>query len=251
MRTRRPPPPLQAVTVENVVRVTPRLVRVTFSGPLAQFEDVQPAASLRLLVPTTGELRMPEWNGNEYLLPDGSRPPIRTLTPLRPGRGTLDIEIVVHGAGAVSGWASRASAGQSAAVSGPGRGYEVPDDGSDFLVVGDESAVPAIGQLLEALPARASASVHIEAVGPEARVDLPRPAEWHFGGAATPGEAVFAAVQGATIDASTRVWVAGEAAAVQRVRRHLFEERGIARPMTWVRGYWKHGRAGDSDDEVV
>jgi NADPH-dependent ferric siderophore reductase len=57
--------------------------------------------------------------------------------------------------------------------------------------------------------------------------------------------------QAATIDAGTRVWVAGEAAAVQRVRRHLFEERGIPRALTWVRGYWKHGRAGDTDDEVV
>jgi NADPH-dependent ferric siderophore reductase len=59
------------------------------------------------------------------------------------------------------------------------------------------------------------------------------------------------AVQGAAIPEGTRVWVAGEAAAVQRVRRHLFEERGVPRPMTWVRGYWKHGRASDTDDELV
>jgi NADPH-dependent ferric siderophore reductase len=41
------------------------------------------------------------------------------------------------------------------------------------------------------------------------------------------------------------VWVAGEAAAVQRIRRHLFDERRIPRSQTSVRGYWKHGRAGD------
>jgi NADPH-dependent ferric siderophore reductase len=43
------------------------------------------------------------------------------------------------------------------------------------------------------------------------------------------------------------VWAAGEAAAVQRIRRHLFEERSMARAHTTVRGYWKHGRAGDTD----
>jgi NADPH-dependent ferric siderophore reductase len=41
------------------------------------------------------------------------------------------------------------------------------------------------------------------------------------------------------------VWAAGEAAAMQRIRRHLFDEREIPRPRTWIRGYWKHGRAGD------
>jgi len=40
------------------------------------------------------------------------------------------------------------------------------------------------------------------------------------------------------------VWVAGEAAAVQRIRRALFEERGVPRSRATVRGYWKHGRAG-------
>jgi NADPH-dependent ferric siderophore reductase len=46
-----------------------------------------------------------------------------------------------------------------------------------------------------------------------------------------------------------RVWAAGEAAAVQRIRRYLFEERGMARAQTSVRGYWKHGRASDTDDD--
>ena len=44
------------------------------------------------------------------------------------------------------------------------------------------------------------------------------------------------------------VWVAGEAAGVQRIRRHLFEERGLTRAQATVRGYWKHGRAGTDDD---
>jgi NADPH-dependent ferric siderophore reductase len=56
-----------------------------------------------------------------------------------------------------------------------------------------------------------------------------------------------AAVKATEIAPGERVWAAGEAAAVQRIRRHLFEERGMARPHTTVRGYWKHGRTGDTE----
>ena len=62
---------------------------------------------------------------------------------------------------------------------------------------------------------------------------------------APPGDELVAAVRTVEIVAGTRWWAAGEAAAMQRIRRHLFEERGVPRDQTTVRGYWKHGRAGD------
>jgi NADPH-dependent ferric siderophore reductase len=72
---------------------------------------------------------------------------------------------------------------------------------------------------------------------------------WHERPAgAPPGDTLVAAVETAVIDADTRVWAAGEAAAMQRIRRHLFEARAIPRPRTTIRGYWKSGRAGADDD---
>ena len=41
--------------------------------------------------------------------------------------------------------------------------------------------------------------------------------------------------------------MAGEAAAVQRIRHHLFDERGLSRSHAVVRGYWKHGRGSVSE----
>jgi NADPH-dependent ferric siderophore reductase len=35
---------------------------------------------------------------------------------------------------------------------------------------------------------------------------------------------------------------------MQRIRRHLFEDRGVTRTQANVRGYWKHGRSGDVDE---
>jgi NADPH-dependent ferric siderophore reductase len=235
------------------------MVRVTFTGPELEGLTVeQPAASVRLLLPPTrgSELVIPSWAGNEFLLPDGRRPTIRTFTPRHLDREALelDLEIVVHGDGAASHWAERAHVGDPAAVSGPGRGYAIDHGAPAFLLAGDETAMPAISQLLEVLPRATPVEVRIEIAQPEARVALPHhpraSVQWcELPPGAPPGHALVAAVIGAGVDASTQVWVAGEAASVQRIRRHLFEERGLPRARAAVRGYWKHGRKGDTDDD--
>ena len=234
------------------------MIRVALGGPeLEGLVVAEPAASVRLLLPPAGsrELVMPSWNGNEFLLPDGRRPRIRTFTPRRVDGEVpqLDLEIVVHGGGAASAWAEATEPGDEVAVSGPGRGYAVDPGGRRFLLAGDETAIPAMSQLLEALPGEASVQVRIEVAGPDGRLGLP-----HHPGAtvqwcdlpegAPPGEALVLAVTGAEIGDATRAWVAGEAAAVQRVRRHLFEDRRLPRSQAHVRGYWKHGRSGDAGD---
>ena len=236
------------------------MVRVTFAGPdLEGLTVEQPAASVRLLIPSAGahELVVPVWNGNEFLLPHGQRPAIRTFTPRRvdPAALEIDLEIVLHGDGVASEWAAEATPGDLAAVSGPGRGYAVDRDAPAFLLAGDETAIPAISQLLEVLPAETPVEVHVEVAHPDARVEMPRHPRagvaWHDRGSEpSPGGALVTAVRGADVAPGARVWVAGEAAAVQRIRRHLFEDRGFPRSQATVRGYWKHGRVGDADDDA-
>ena len=244
--------------MRRVERLGPRMTRVTVGGKdLAGLAVAEPAASVRLLLPSAGsnDVIMPTWNGNEFLLPSGRRPAIRTFTPRRVDAANLelDLEIVVHGGGVASQWASRAEPGHRAALSGPGRGYTVNRDAPAFLLGGDETAIPAISQLIEALPRTASVQVCIEVAQPDARLAVPEhphaSVEWcDLPPGAPPGDALVAAVRGADLVPDARVWVAGEAAAVQRIRRYLFEERGMPRAQTSVRGYWKHGRAGDTDD---
>lgn len=258
VRTRREPPKFRRVGVVGVTPITPRLVRVTVRGPeLAGLVVEQPAASVRLLIPSAGtsELVMPTWHGNEFLLEDGSRPTIRTLTPRRvdPQELQMDLEIVVHEGGAASAWALEALEGDEAAISGPGRGFPVDPEAEGFLLGGDESAIPAISQLLEVLPEDKPVHVIIEVATPEARLVLPRhpgaTVEWlDLPDGAPPGDAIVGAVTEAELPEGHRVWAAGEAAAVQRIRRHLFDERQLPRSATWIRGYWKTGKAGDADD---
>lgn len=256
-RLRREPPRFCLAEVTTIDDRSPHLRAVRLTGSeLVGFGATQPAASVRLLLPSPGDdgLVLPRWNGNEFLRPDGSRPVIRTLTPRRgdPEAGTLDLEVVLHDDGPLSAWARTAAPGDPVAVSGPGRAYEIDAHAAVFLLAGDDSAIPALSMLLEALPPRAAIDVIVEVAHPDGRVELPHhpgaTVQWLDQPPGSPhGAAMVAAVEAAALPEGVRVWVAGEAAAVQRIRRHLFDERGLDRSQVVARGYWKHGRRGDAD----
>lgn len=251
LRSRREPPPFRRLEVVRVADVTPRMRRIVLGGAeLDGFEDPGPASSVRLLLPPPGqdEIVMPTWAGNEFVLPDGSRAPIRTFTPRRLDAGELTIEVVLHEGGAASDWARRAAPGIVTAVSGPGRGYEVEHAADGYLLAGDETALPAIAQLLEAIQPATAIDVHVEVADPSARQELPAhpraQVTWHLADpGAAPGSAFVAAIEDLD-EIPDAVWVAGEAAAVQRVRTHLAEVRGRPRSTVTVRGYWKTGTSG-------
>src|ERR1700724_4663689 len=96
-RTRRAPPQFRRLVLSRVHRLSSRLIGVTLAGPdLEGFTVEHPAASVRLLLPSPGskQLVIPRWNGNEFVLPDGRRPPIRTFTPRPVHPEALELEIV-------------------------------------------------------------------------------------------------------------------------------------------------------------
>jgi NADPH-dependent ferric siderophore reductase len=253
-RVRREPPPLRPVVVVERLELSPRLTRLTLQGDsLGDLVVDEPAASVRLLVPNRGtdDLVIPEWNGNEFLLPDGTRPALRTFTPLRVDNaaGRLDLEIVRHPGGAVSDWAERAEPGAPAAISGPGTGYAYPDAADHLIVLADETALPATRQLAAEAPASLSLAIHGEVISADAVVDVDLRAsdsiEWHVTEpGATPGGRLVEVVRALDgIPDGTHLWAAGEASAMHAIRTHLFDTLGIERKRATVRGYWKPARA--------
>jgi NADPH-dependent ferric siderophore reductase len=259
-RVRRPPPPFRHVVVRRTERLSPRMIRVTFTGgDLAGMVVEHPAASVRLLLPQPGTdtLVIPVWQGNEFLLPDGQRPTLRTFTPrlVAPDTHEIDLDVVLHAGGAASDWAAAAAPGDPAAISGPGRGYVVDPDAPAFVLGGDEAAIPAISQLVAAIPSRLAVQVHIELAHPQGRLDLPpHPGvvlQWHdLPPGAAAGQMLVRALATTAVAPGARIWFAGEAASMQRLRRVLFEERGIPRTQASVRGYWKMGRRGDAAEDT-
>lgn len=205
-----------------------------------------------MLVPTSGsdELVIPEWNGNEFLLPDGNRPALRTFTPLRLDNeaGRLDIEVVRHPGGAVSEWAERVGPGAPAAISGPGTGYEFPDRAERLIVLGDETAFPAVTQLIEMAPPGLALEIHVEAITADAELDVVirdvDSIEWHITDtrAVVGGRLVDVTRSLDALPEGTYVWAAGEASAMHAIRTRLFDTLGVDRKRATVRGYWKPAR---------
>lgn len=221
------------------------MLRLVAGGSeLVGFDRPEPAASIRVLVPSGEELVLPAWNGNEFLMADGTRPLLRTFTPLDvdPDKGTIEFWVVRHEGGAVSTWAESARPGDPLAISGPGSGFVLPEDVGRLLVFADETALPAVSQLIGL---DVSTEAHIEVVDESAVLDLGESIEWHLTPPGrTPGHRLAELATGLdSIEDGTHVWVAGEASAVQAIRKHLFQTLGASRSRATVRGYWKPSRS--------
>lgn len=251
-RIRREPPSFRRLRVRSIEPLSERMLRIVLGGDeLAGFVIESPASSVRLLLPPNGRdaIEMPTWTGNQFELANGDRAPIRTFTPryVDVERLELTLDVALHDHGAATDWARRASVGDEVAISGPGRSELLDPSATSFLLAGDESAIPAIGQLLEWIDPAHRVDVHIEIAVPSARFELPQHPNatitWYDAEPdAAPGASMVAAVEG--LDTlPDAVWVAGEAAAVQRIRTHLFDVRGRSRRDVTARGYWKQGRS--------
>lgn len=244
--------------VTGVRRLTPHMSRVTFSG--ASLVDHAPDQYLKVFFPRPGQaepvLPAPlagdevlSWYRTYLAMPDDVRPAMRTYTvrALRPSVQEVDIDFVLHGdEGPASAWASRASEGDRVAFLGPHGLYDVPSDTTWQLLVGDETAIPAIGAIVEALPAGTRAVVYVEISDREDRqvfetkgtVEL----HWVVRGSGPVGDAVLEAVKKAELPGGTPyAWISGEANMVKLVRRHLVRERGIDKRAICFTGYWRQG----------
>ena len=252
VRVRREPPSFRRARVESVSPRSARMVRLVLGGPeLDGFIVDGPASSIRVLLPDDdGVLELPVWTGNEFVAADGDRAVIRTFTPLQVD-DHLAIDVVLHDAGRAARWAATARAGDEVAVSGPGRTDPIVAGARAYLLGGDESAIPAIGQLLEALPPTTDVDVRIELARPDARLALPahphaRVTWLDADPQAEPGDALATSIEQADV-LPDAIWLAGEAAAIQRLRRHLFDVRGFSRANVIARGYWKRARQAATD----
>jgi NADPH-dependent ferric siderophore reductase len=165
------------------------------------------------------------------------------------GRHELSIDFVVHGeTGAAGRWAATAQVGDVLVLEGPGGGYR-PDPAAEVhLMVGDESALPAIAASLRVVPSGSRAVVRLLCDGPDHEVPLDSPGTldlvWlHRRDAATDVDLLAGAVRAADLPtpAAGRVqaFVHGEADEVRAVRRHLLTERGMTRADMSCSPYWR------------
>ncbi|MDT7624717.1 MAG: hypothetical protein QOF99_5618 [Pseudonocardiales bacterium] len=251
--------------------VTPRMTRVTLGGDeLAGFPGDGPDQRIKLFFPMPGQRRpaMPRASSGGPVWPPGEpRPVIRSYTVRRfdAAAGELDVDFVLHGAhGPAAAWAAAAEPGDWVGVSDPGGRYRPDPTAQAHLVIGDESALPAIATVLEALGAAGADSagvvsagvvsagvpveVFIEVADVAEEQQLPTGAgarvHWLHRGGRPPGQPLIEAVTAAELPPGVdpgrcQAWLSAEAGAVRDIRAHLLDERGLTRRMVYATGYWR------------
>ncbi|MCK9792207.1 siderophore-interacting protein [Isoptericola sp. 4D.3] len=230
-------------TVSAVRRLTPHLVRVTIAGP--ELAALGPTGHTDSYV----KLVLGELSDGRPLLRAYTVRAVREATP--PELTEWDLDLVVHGDEGVGGpWAARVQPGEPVTFMGPGGGYAPEPSAPWHLLVGDDSALPAIAAALEALPAGAVAHAVVEVPGPEDEQPLETAADltltWLHRGDADLADAVREArAAGAFPAGAPHVFLHGEAGCVRDLRRWVRAELGVPRELLSASGYWRRG----SDDE--
>ncbi|MBM7773067.1 NADPH-dependent ferric siderophore reductase [Actinokineospora baliensis] len=248
------------LTVARTTAVTPHTVRITLTGAdLAHYTAVGPEPRCKVLLPPApgAEVVVPDavpfWDAMRAI-PEHSRPIVRTYTvrAARPEQHELDIDFVLHGdTGPASRWAAAAREGDVIGLYGFLSSFDPPADTSGYLLVGDETALPAICGIAASLPAGVPARVlvEVESAAEEQPVDSSADLSvtWlHRDGAeAGTGTRLADAVRAEPVDPRTYAWVAGESSAVQAVRATLVLERDLTKQRVYFSGYWRRGHAED------
>lgn len=169
----------------------------------------------------------------------------------------LVLDFVVHGDEGVAGrWAAHAAPGDVLVFEGPAGGYRPAPEADWHLMLGDESALPAIAASLEALPAGTPAVVRLVCDDAEHEVELPTEGAvdvaWlHRAGGAEDARLLLASVEALDFPAgSAHAFVHGEAEEIRAVRRHLLQDRGLARADMSCSPYWRRTMTDEAWREV-
>lgn len=248
---------LRRVTVRSVHQVTPKMRRVVLGGEeLAAFTrdgTGHPAFAapgfddhIKLILAADGDVRaalpaqLPhgiEWTPAEHRL-------TRDYTPRRvdPEAGELHLDFVVHGDGPAEAWSAAAREGDELWFVGPKSSLRLPERLDWIQLVGDETALPAIGRFLDERPLDAPAHVLVAVSDESARQELAlREGDTVTWVVAEPGDAAAleAAVRALPVEAGEGyVWAAAESRALLPVRRYLQRERKLPKDRLNVTGYW-------------
>ncbi|WP_174292763.1 siderophore-interacting protein [Sphingomonas bacterium] len=228
----------RTLTVDTVTRLTPHMLRIGFTGDLADFVSLSADDHVKLFFPVAGEADA-----------------MRDYTPRRfdTERGTMTIDFALHDAGVATAWAMVATPGDTLAIGGPRGSAIIPADFDWYWLIGDETALPAIGRWLEEasvlVPVTTFVVVESFADIQAVRSDAAWTPVWVPRDGVSDDAALLQAAM-AKHDMPPGdgfVWIAAEASVARAVRGYVLDER--RHPREWIKagGYWVRGKADAHD----
>lgn len=225
----------RALTVTALDQLTPHMLRIGLTSP--ELHDfVSPSADDHI------KLFFPD--------PDGGMV-MRDFTPraFDTAKGELTIDFALHEAGPATQWAAAAKIGDRLDIGGPRGSAIIADDFDWHLLVGDETALPAMARRVEEMkPGMTVATYGIVANAAEV-MDFQSPAAltqtWITRDGAQDDTALLrAALDGFTPPAGDGfVWIAAEGGVARALRQYMIEDRGHPREWMKAAGYWARGKA--------
>ncbi|PWU52086.1 NADPH-dependent ferric siderophore reductase [Micromonospora globispora] len=247
------PKKVTAAKVLRTERPTPHLIRLVLGGeeltglPVGAYTDHY----IKFVFPPAGVVypHPVELATIKRELPREQWPRLRayTVRAWDAAAGELTVEVVHHGDEGLAGpWAAALRPGDEVLFTGPGGAYAPSPTADWHLLVGDESALPAVAAALERLPVGAPAKVFVEVEGPADELPLPSPGAveliWLHRAGRPVGEALVEAVRALDFPpGAVHAFVHGEATFVKELRRLLRVERGVPREALSISGYWRRG----------
>lgn len=228
--------------VTTVRMTSPNMLCVTLGGPgikglIAADKFDKPGAWVKLGLPT-GESRA------------------YTLRRIDPVAGTLDLEMVLHDNGGVTGpastWASHAKVGDQIGIAGPRDGrYRLPGDAAWLILAGDMTALPAMQSIAQVLPPGIKAQMYVEVDSLEDKQTVESPAQlevtWLLS-QGRPGGALRELLMKKDIAAGPGyVWIAGESSVTHALRTHYLKSLGMQSMRVSALGYWKVDESAHRD----
>ena len=216
--------------VVHVERVTPGMLRICFTGPeLADFVSRAPDDHVKLLLPT-----------------DAGETVRRDYTPRRfdPQAKLLTIDFAVHDAGPATNWALRARPGDTLQIAGPKSSTLMASPVARWLLIGDETALPAIGRRIEEAGPGTQITSLVAVTGPAERQAFTTAADltalWAYRPLASASDPrpLLSMAEAIDVAPETFAWVAAEAHVARAVRAWLIDDR--RHPRSWLKagGYW-------------
>jgi NADPH-dependent ferric siderophore reductase len=246
--------PLVKLRVLRKQWLTPHMIRIVAGGEgSAHFRPNGFAdAYVKVLFPQPG-VRYPEpldLGAIRAEFPREQWPVMRSYTvrSFDEEAGELTLDFVYHGDVGLAGpWAARTTPGDELLLTGPGGAYAPSTEADWHLLVGDESALPAIAVALEAMPPKVPVHVFLEVSDPSEEQPLPTKSEAHIRWLhRSAGDDLVAAVRSLGFPEGTvQAFVHGEAGFVRQLRRFLLDERGVRKDLLSISGYWRRGKTDE------